>query len=156
MSTEKVRVATVGVFDILSAPHLELLQAAKRQGDILLVIVVPDWVVVENKGAKPVNSLEVRVKQLLDIDEVDFVVVDCESMGYLTLMLFKPNVVVFGYDQRRSTDDKLIKRLNAANILPQVVRVETRQRIHSSQTKQKVLEAVLPPRKKPKKSSKRK
>ncbi|MCX6817016.1 MAG: adenylyltransferase/cytidyltransferase family protein [Candidatus Beckwithbacteria bacterium] len=58
-------ILVTGVFDILHIEHKKLLLAAKNQGGILLVGVEADQRVRQLKGpGRPINKLEVRIKNL--------------------------------------------------------------------------------------------
>ena len=68
-------VLTNGCFDILHRGHIECLNFAKRQGDILIVAVNDDDGVRELKGAgRPINCLKDRMFVLQNLKAVDYVV----------------------------------------------------------------------------------
>ena len=87
---------TNGVFDILHAGHLALLQFAKRLGDKLVVAINSDSSVRKLKGdTRPVNSEYNRKKLLESLVEVDEVIIfdtDLEDVRNQIL----PDVVVKG------------------------------------------------------------
>jgi rfaE bifunctional protein nucleotidyltransferase chain/domain len=71
---EKV-VFTNGVFDLLHPGHIELLQFARAQGDILVVGVNDDASVRRLKGEKrPIFQLAERMEVLAALECVDYVV----------------------------------------------------------------------------------
>jgi len=68
-------VFTNGVFDMLHVGHVDLLEFAKGQGDILIVGVNDDQSVKRLKGdVRPVYSLAQRMKILAAIRYVDYVI----------------------------------------------------------------------------------
>jgi len=69
-------VATGGCFDVLHAGHIASLEAARRLGDALIVLVNSDESVRRLKGARrPVNSQADRCRVLQSLRCVDAVVV---------------------------------------------------------------------------------
>lgn len=92
-------VATGGCFDVLHAGHIACLQAARRLGDALVVLVNSDASVQRLKGAdRPVNPIADRCQVLRSLREVDAVAVfggndPCELLDQL-----RPDVWVKGGD----------------------------------------------------------
>ena len=71
----KRTVATGGCFDILHQGHIELLEEAKRHGDVLVVAVHADSYVTKHKGnGRPVSSQKRRAHVLNALNAVDHVV----------------------------------------------------------------------------------
>lgn len=69
-------VLTNGCFDLLHAGHIQMLQAAKKMGDVLVVAIDDDPSVHRLKGeGRPVISADQRVRILNALDVVDYVVV---------------------------------------------------------------------------------
>lgn len=112
------RVATVGSFDILHLGHYEHLEFARNLGDYLLVVIVPDRIVYENKGERPVIDEQTRASNLIDAGIADEVVIDCLSNGYHSILDFHPDVFVFGPDQKTEHDLKTISLLENNGIHP--------------------------------------
>lgn len=94
-------VFTNGCFDILHAGHIQTLEFAKSQGDILVVGVNSDASVKRLKGDKrPVNGLADRVKVLSAMKCVDCVV-PFEGDTPLELIKYvRPDVIVKGGDYK--------------------------------------------------------
>jgi len=96
----KIRVVlTGGVFDILHAGHVFTLYEAKKFGDVLVVVVATDRTVKKFKKRKPVNSEEYRAFIVNALKPVDVAIVGRKNFQE-TIDLVKPDVVVFGYDQK--------------------------------------------------------
>lgn len=103
LRSESLRVVTTnGSFDLLHAGHLDQLEEAKKQGDVLFVGVNADEGVRIAKGPdRPIMSLETRMAMLAALVCVDFVVA---LEGYATephgtfLPALRPNVHVNGAD----------------------------------------------------------
>ncbi len=97
---QKKIVFTNGVFDVLHAGHIELLEFAKSKGDILIVGINDDASVKRLKGEKrPVFSLEERMELLEAMQYVDFIIPFSEDTPLrLILHLLRIDVLVKGGD----------------------------------------------------------
>lgn len=63
-----------GCFDILHAGHIEFLNAARKQGEKLLVILESDESVRSKKGAgRPINDIKTRASLLAALPVVDYI-----------------------------------------------------------------------------------
>ncbi len=92
-------VFTNGVFDILHAGHVQYLEFAKKQGDILVVGVNSDQSVQILKGpTRPVNPLEDRMAVLAGLQAVDYVVSFSEETPQRLIDAVLPDVLVKGED----------------------------------------------------------
>jgi len=68
----KIVVQCHGCFDLMHPGHIQHLEAAKRQGDVLLVTVTSDMFV--NKGPdRPVFPEQSRMKSIAALEAVDYV-----------------------------------------------------------------------------------
>jgi D-beta-D-heptose 7-phosphate kinase/D-beta-D-heptose 1-phosphate adenosyltransferase len=95
-------VFTNGCFDVLHAGHVQYLQAARAQGDLLVVGLNSDSSVRQLKGAgRPVNPLEARAQVLAALQVVDFVTVFDEATPLELVKVVKPDVLVKGSDYRK-------------------------------------------------------
>src|SRR3954464_6978337 len=71
---------TNGCFDILHAGHVQYLQEARAQADLLVVGVNSDDSVRRLKGTgRPINSVDARANVLAALQAVDYVTVFAES-----------------------------------------------------------------------------
>ncbi len=92
-------VFTNGCFDILHAGHVDLLEEAAREGDILVVALNSDTSVRGLTGpTRPINPQEQRARVLAALAVVDYVVLfDDPDPGCLITGLL-PNVLIKGGD----------------------------------------------------------
>ena len=92
-------VFTNGVFDLLHPGHVDVLLAARRQGDALVVGVNTDASVARLKGpSRPVRSLADRTYVLAALGMVDAVVAFDEDTPLELIVRLRPDVLVKGGD----------------------------------------------------------
>jgi D-beta-D-heptose 7-phosphate kinase/D-beta-D-heptose 1-phosphate adenosyltransferase len=88
-----------GCFDVLHAGHVQLLQAARGFGDVLVVGLNTDDSVRRLKGpARPVSGLEDRVAVLSALAAVDAVCAFGEDTPLELILALRPDVLVKGGD----------------------------------------------------------
>lgn len=94
-----VIVATGGCFDVLHAGHLASLEAARRLGDGLIVMLNSDRSVRQLKGpGRPVQPVEDRMRLLRALSVVDDVVVFDEDDPREALRRVRPDIWAKGGD----------------------------------------------------------
>jgi D-beta-D-heptose 7-phosphate kinase / D-beta-D-heptose 1-phosphate adenosyltransferase len=92
-------VFTNGCFDVLHAGHVQYLQEARAQGDVLVVALNSDASVRALKGkTRPVQPLPARSLILASLQAVDFVTVFDESTPMHLIQAIRPDVLVKGAD----------------------------------------------------------
>jgi D-beta-D-heptose 7-phosphate kinase/D-beta-D-heptose 1-phosphate adenosyltransferase len=92
-------VFTNGCFDVLHAGHVQYLQEARAQGDVLVVGLNSDSSVRALKGkTRPVQQIADRSLILSSLQAVDFVVVFDESTPMHLIQAIRPDVLVKGAD----------------------------------------------------------
>lgn len=119
-------VATWGTYDCLHDGHKEFLLKASRLGK-LFVIVVPSFAKVFNKEYKPHKTALERRADLIEFGKVhnnifQDVLIDCYQFGLKSLILLKPDVFVFGYDQDTIWDRLLPQFLSCFGLKPEFVK----------------------------------
>lgn len=95
---------TNGVFDILHAGHVKVLEKAKAQGDLLIVGVNSDASVrtLEKAPGRPINKWRDRAEVVAALACVDAVVGFSESTPERLMARLKPDVHVKGGDYKPS------------------------------------------------------
>jgi D-beta-D-heptose 7-phosphate kinase/D-beta-D-heptose 1-phosphate adenosyltransferase len=97
-------VFTNGVFDLLHPGHVDVLTAARREGDALLVGINSDASVKRLKGPeRPIRSEAERAYVLAALGVVDAVVVFDQDTPLELIVALQPDVVVKGGDYRDDT-----------------------------------------------------
>ena len=95
---------TNGVFDLLHPGHVDVLIAARREGDALVVALNSDDSVRRLKGpSRPVRSQRERAYVLAALGMVDAVVVFDQDTPLELIELLRPDVLVKGGDYTEST-----------------------------------------------------
>ena len=112
----KTLVVTNGCFDLLHRGHVSYLEAARAQGDVLLVGLNNDASVRELKGPdRPVNCAADRAAVLAALQSVDAVCVFTDRGALRFLSTVQPEVYVKGGDYTLDTinqdERRLVERL---------------------------------------------
>ena len=93
-----------GVFDLVHMGHVKHLEAARREGDILIVTVTSDQHV--NKGpGRPIFPDHMRAEMLAAIEYVDYVGVNYDPTAEPVIQSIKPDVYVKGSDYENPEED---------------------------------------------------
>ncbi|MDQ1371187.1 MAG: synthetase [Candidatus Thermoplasmatota archaeon] len=94
-----VRVMASGVFDIIHLGHLHYLEASKKLGDELVVIVARDSTVRRRKH-EPITPESMRLELVGALKPVDRAMLGNESGDMFKVVEeLKPDVITVGYDQ---------------------------------------------------------
>ncbi len=93
---------TNGCFDVLHAGHVQYLQEARAQADLLVVGINTDDGIRASKGKdRPVQPLAARAKVLAGLNAVDYLVAFEEATPLELIKALKPDVLVKGADYRK-------------------------------------------------------
>ena len=93
-----------GVFDLVHMGHVRHLEAARREGDVLIITVTADAFV--NKGpGRPIFPELMRAEMLGALEYVDWVGVNHSPSAETVLQVVRPNIYVKGSDYENSEDD---------------------------------------------------
>jgi rfaE bifunctional protein nucleotidyltransferase chain/domain len=106
-----------GCFDVLHAGHVRYLQAAKQQGDVLVVGVNSDRSVAILKGpGRPLLPAQARAELVAALEAVDYVVIFDDLNAEAMLSELRPHVHCKGPDYTAETvpEGALAKRLGIA------------------------------------------
>jgi rfaE bifunctional protein nucleotidyltransferase chain/domain len=93
-----------GTFDLLHIGHVRHLEAAKEQGDVLIVTLTADAFV--NKGpGRPVFPEELRAEMLASLAHVDWVAINHGADAVSAIDLIRPDVYIKGQDYQHPEVD---------------------------------------------------
>ncbi|RPJ40806.1 MAG: D-glycero-beta-D-manno-heptose 1-phosphate adenylyltransferase, partial [Chloroflexi bacterium] len=117
-------VFTNGCFDILHSGHIQYLNQAKAQGQVLIVGINSDSGVRRLKGpTRPINTLEERAQVLSALSCVDHIIPFDEDIPFSLIRLIQPDVFVKGGDYTRDKlpEAALVEELGGkVHILPYI------------------------------------
>ncbi len=97
-----VKAMTFGAFDVIHEGHRSLFRQAKKfggKGAGLYVVVASDARYKKMKGRKAWYSQKERMRHLKKEPLVDFVIKGDRLNTLVPILKYKPDVIVFGYDQ---------------------------------------------------------
>jgi D-beta-D-heptose 7-phosphate kinase/D-beta-D-heptose 1-phosphate adenosyltransferase len=93
---------TNGCFDVLHAGHVQYLQEARAQADLLVVGLNSDASVRMLKGSqRPINPVTARAQVLAALEAVDFVTIFDETTPLALIQTLRPDVLVKGADYQK-------------------------------------------------------
>lgn len=105
---------TNGCFDIIHKGHLYLLNAARQQGDVLIVGVNSDESIRKLKGpTRPINNLDDRLTVLSGFGSVDYLVSFTEESPVQLIKDIHPDIYVKGgtYTEQTLPEAVLLKKM---------------------------------------------
>ena len=88
-----------GVFDIIHPGHINTLNAAKKLGDFLVVVIATDKTAIKMKKRNPLHSAQLRQELVSSLTMVDLCIIGDEEDIFKTVELVKPQIIALGYDQ---------------------------------------------------------
>jgi D-beta-D-heptose 7-phosphate kinase/D-beta-D-heptose 1-phosphate adenosyltransferase len=93
---------TNGCFDILHAGHVQYLQEARDQADLLVVGLNSDASIKSVKGhSRPINTQDARALVLAALQAVDYITLFDEATPLALVEAIRPDVLVKGADYRK-------------------------------------------------------
>ena len=125
-----------GVFDIIHPGHINTLNAAKRMGDVLVVVVATDKTAIKMKKRRPLHSAQLRQELVSSLSMVDLCIIGDEDDIFKTVDLVKPQVIALGYDQTHQ-EKFIVDGCRKINLDVAVVRLESPRPDTSSSSIQK-------------------
>lgn len=125
LAESKSVVLVGGVFDLLHYGHLKFLQAAKLEGDVLIVALESDANVRRRKGNnRPLNSGQIRAEVLAALEVVDYVLILPEMRAhqdyFALVQKLRPDVIAV-----TACDPQLENKKRQAQSVGGVVKVVT-------------------------------
>ena len=110
----KIIVTTNGSFDILHYAHINLLEKAKNEGDILIVLLNSDDSIKKFKGKnRPIIPEQERARMLAALQCVDYTVIFDEENPLKLLEIIKPHKHIKGgtyIESRIREEENLLRR----------------------------------------------
>lgn len=124
----KKKVLVGGCFDILHIGHLKFLENAKKQGDLLVVLLENDQSVREKKGQnRPINNQKDRARLLAALSVVDFVILlplMKDSLAYDQLVKkIKPQIIAVTNNDPEEAYKRRAAKLVGAKLVAVIKRI---------------------------------
>ena len=114
-----------GVFDIIHPGHIHTLEAAKAQGDVLVVVIARTSTALKIKKDRRIYHDERLRKELVSsLNLVDLAIIGKEGTLYDTVEYVKPDIIALGYDQAHSEKD-VAENCQKRNLNIRVTRLNT-------------------------------
>jgi len=114
-----------GVFDIVHPGHIHTLKDAKKQGDVLVVVVARSSTALKiNKQRKIYHAESLRRELVSSIRYVDHAIIGREGTLYDTVEFVKPDIIALGYDQIH-TEKEIAVNCAKRGINTQIIRLNT-------------------------------
>ena len=88
-----------GVFDIIHPGHISTLNAAKKLGDVLVIVVATDNTAIKMKKQKPLHTQDQRKELVNSLTMVDLCLIGHEGDIFETVNQVRPQTIALGYDQ---------------------------------------------------------
>lgn len=112
-------VTIFGTFDGIHEGHLAFIRDAKNLGDRIVAIIARDQIVEKLKSKKPMNDESSRIKDIMEVPEVDIAYLgDPSSDTYNILKEIKPDLIYLGYDQQELLES--LKKAMKNKIIPKI------------------------------------
>ena len=125
LGRESLRVVlTGGVFDIIHPGHIHTFNAAKKLGNVLVVVVATDETAHKMKRRRPLHDQETRRALVDAVREVDLCVVGQRGDMFKTVAAVMPDIVALGYDQAHQ-EKFIADGCRAVNPCIQVARLQS-------------------------------
>ena len=130
-SKKKTLVLTGGCFDILHIGHIKFLKNAKKQGNLLFVLLESDESVKKLKGKeRPINAQPDRAEILSSVSFVDYVILldgIKENAWYDKLILdLKPDIIAVTKGNLQVKHNKRQAKLVNAKVVEVIARLENK------------------------------
>ena len=113
-----------GTFDIIHPGHIFLLKQAKKQGDILIVVIARDKAVKKLKKRRPIFNEKQRLLNLKRLKIADKVLLGNHGNKLKIISQIKPDVICLGYDQKIKIFS-LAKSLKKMGLAPKIIRIKS-------------------------------
>lgn len=106
-----------GVFDLMHPGHILYFEAAKKEGDILIVTLTEDKYVSQSKGpGRPVFNQDVRARTIASLSVVDYVAIDSNPTAVESILRLRPHVYAKGAeyaDEKKDVTGNITKEREA-------------------------------------------
>jgi FAD synthetase len=126
LGRDAIKVVLVGgVFDVIHPGHIHTLKAAKKHGDVLIVVVARTSTAAKiKKGRKIYHCENLRRELVSSISFVDLAIIGSRMSLYDTVERVSPDIIALGYDQIHS-EKEISQNCKDRNLAVQIIRLNT-------------------------------
>lgn len=126
LGRDAIKVVLVGgVFDVIHPGHIHTLKAAKRHGDVLVVVVARTSTATKIKQNRKIYHAENLRKELVSsLSLVDLAIIGSQVSLYDTVERVSPDIIALGYDQIHS-EKEVSQNCKDRNLSVSILRLNT-------------------------------
>jgi FAD synthetase len=126
LGRDAIKVVLVGgVFDVIHPGHIHTLKAAKRLGDVLVVVIARTSTATKIKQHRKIyHSENLRRELVSSLTFVDLVIVGSPVSLYDTVERVSPDIIALGYDQIHS-EKEISQNCKNRNLAVSIIRLNT-------------------------------
>lgn len=126
LGRDAIKVVLVGgVFDVIHPGHIHTLKAARKHGDVLIVVVARTSTAAKiKKGRKIYHCENLRRELVSSISFVDLAIIGSRMSLYDTVERVSPDIIALGYDQIHS-EKEISQNCKDRNLAVQIIRLNT-------------------------------
>ncbi len=134
-----------GVWDLLHIGHIKFLERASKFGDILIVGVESDELVIQEKQNSPIISLKDRISALENLKCVD-IAIDFNDFNYVShLIQYNANILILSDNNKDSKEKRFTQAINyLKNIRGKTIYLPYNKEISSTKIKEKIISSQNP------------
>jgi FAD synthetase len=126
LGRDAIKVVLVGgVFDVIHPGHIHTLKAAKRHGDVLIVVIARTSTATKIKQHRKIYHDEDLRKELVSsLAFVDLAIIGSPVSLYDTVERVSPDIIALGYDQVHS-EKEISQNCKNRNLAVSIIRLNT-------------------------------
>ena len=126
LGRDAIKVVLVGgVFDVIHPGHIHTFKAAKKHGNVLIVVVARTSTAARiKKGRKIYHCENLRRELVSSISFVDLAIIGSRVSLYDTVERVAPDIIALGYDQIHS-EKEISQNCKDRNLAVQIIRLNT-------------------------------
>lgn len=126
LGRDAIKVVLVGgVFDVLHPGHIYTLKAAKKYGDVLVVVIATTQTALKiTKERKIYHDENLRKELVSSLRFVDVAIIGREGTLFDTVEFVKPDIIALGYDQTHN-EKEIYSNCERRKLNVRVVRLNT-------------------------------
>jgi FAD synthetase len=126
LGRDAIKVVLVGgVFDVIHPGHIHTLKAAKRLGDVLVVVIARTSTATKIKQHRKIyHSENLRRELVLSLTFVDLAIIGSPVSLYDTVERVSPDIIALGYDQIHS-EKEISQNCKNRNLAVRIIRLNT-------------------------------